>query len=112
MAQQNVCGYFKYGFCKFKEHCRKMHEKKICENSKCEVKKCNLRHPKVCRYFRDYNFCKFGEYCCFKHLEHANNDTIENLVKKNENVLLKLKMVEEKLELLNKDELETNIVID
>jgi len=25
MAQQNVCGYFKYGFCKFKEHCRKMH---------------------------------------------------------------------------------------
>ena len=76
------------------------------------MKKFNLRHPKICRYFRDYNFCKFGEYCCFKHLEHANNDTIENLVKKNENVLLKLKMVEEKLELLNKKELETNMVID
>ena len=38
MAQQNVGGWFKFGFCKFKEHCRKKHVKEKCEDSKCKVK--------------------------------------------------------------------------
>ena len=112
MAQQNVCRFFKYGFYKFEEHCRKMHVKEKCQNSKCEVKNCNLRHPKVCRYFRDYYFCKFGEYCCLKHLQPEHNDTIANLVKENENIKLKLEKVEEKLNLLDKEELETNVLIE
>ena len=112
MAQQNVCRSFKLRFCKFTEHCRKVHVKEKCEDSKCKVKNCKLRHPKVCTFFRDYNFCKFGEFCIFKHLKHAQNDTVENLAIENQEILSKLKNVEEKLELLNKEEFNTKQIIE
>ena len=67
MAEQNVCGFFKFGYCKFRNKCRKMHVSEKCERKTCDIKSCNLRHPKICRYFRDRKFCKFGEWCCFDH---------------------------------------------
>jgi chromosome segregation ATPase len=67
MATQNVCLFNKYGFCKFSDKCRKYHEKNVCENLECEIKTCVLRHPKVCKFFRDLGYCKFSEYCQFKH---------------------------------------------
>ena len=75
MAAQNVCRYFKFGFCKFTDRCRFQHVEEICGNLSCEIKRCNLRHPKVCKFFRDYNRCKFGEWCCFKHI--TNNTEID-----------------------------------
>ena len=75
MAPQNVCRYNKFGHCKFSEVCRLMHVNELCENLECEVTNCNLRHPKICNYFRDYRRCKFGEYCSFRHEEN----TIDNL---------------------------------
>ena len=69
MASQNVCRYFRFGHCKYKERCRLQHVKEFCENQSCEIRSCSLRHPKACKYFRDYNRCKFGEYCDFKHVE-------------------------------------------
>ena len=44
-----------------------MHVSEKCERKSCDIKSCNLRHPKICRYFRDRKFCKFGEWCCFEH---------------------------------------------
>ena len=67
MAQQNVCDFFKYGFCKFKTACKKQHVMEKCVKSDCDIKSCRSRHPRVCRYYRDIGFCKFGEWCLFKH---------------------------------------------
>ena len=50
MATQNVCRYFKFGFCRFKEMCRFMHISEVCENPSCEIKLCNLRHPRICNF--------------------------------------------------------------
>ena len=76
MAAQNVCRYFKFGFCKYLERCQYLHVKESCENNECDVRSCNLRHPRICSYFRDYNRCKFGDWCYFKHVnKNENRDT-------------------------------------
>jgi hypothetical protein len=67
MAQQNVCSFNKYGFCKFRLNCRRQHLMEKCKKMKCDIENCSLRHPQVCRYFRDIGYCKFGEWCLFKH---------------------------------------------
>ena len=77
MATQTVCGFNKFGFCKYQEKCRKFHEKNICKNQKCEVKKCLLRHPKICKFLRDYGYCKFGEWCFFSHKPFEIKNNIE-----------------------------------
>ena len=84
MAQQNVCGHFKFGFCKYKESCRKKHIKEICENSSCVIKICNLRHPKICKFYREFGRCKFTDGCAFKHIVFDNilAKRVDNLEKK------------------------------
>ena len=42
----------------------------MCENQSCEISVCTLRHPKICRYFRDFGRCKFSEWCHFRHVEN------------------------------------------
>ena len=71
---QNVCVFNKYGYCKFKSNCRKQHILEICSNQKCEILRCSLRHPKICRYFRDFGMCKFGEWCLFRHELKVNKE--------------------------------------
>ena len=92
MAQQdqNVCKYNKYGFCKFRTTCRKQHIKKICSKNGCESEKCYLRHPKVCRYYREIGYCKFGEWCLFKHESNVNKK-MEEAIKKAESEIEKHK---------------------
>ena len=65
----------------------------------CEIKKCNLRHPKKCKFFRDYGFCKFGEWCRFD--QKVDIDASEADEKLNE-LREKLKKVENELENNNK----------
>ena len=102
MAQQNVCRYNKYGHCKFAEKCRFMHIDESCENPNCETKKCNLRHPRICSFFRDYKRCKFGEWCSFEHRE----DPVEKLIVKNQETIERVDEIEtllkEKLNLESK----------
>ena len=98
MAAQNVYRYYKFGFCKFSERCRFLHVDEECRNKECEVRSCTLRHPKICKYVRDYNICKFGEWCFFKHI-----NIIENSVDKEE--------IAEKLEKLTKLINEKDILI-
>ena len=92
MATQHVCSFNKFGHCKFQKKCRKMHINDICESLVCDIKVCNLRHPKVCSFYRDYKFCKFTEYCSFSHnVHHSSNDALEKEVKEIEKNLLLLK---------------------
>ena len=71
---QNVCVFNKYGYCKFRLTCRKQHILEICPNQNCEILRCSLRHPKICRYFRDFGMCKFGEWCLFRHELKVNKE--------------------------------------
>ena len=67
MAAYEICTHYKYGYCRYLEKCRKRHVKEKCNNSACDIASCTSRHPKICRYWRDYGFCKFGEYCYYSH---------------------------------------------
>ena len=98
MAAQNVCFFNKYGFCKYSDKCRKYHEKELCEKSDCEIRECSFRHPRVCKYYRDWGFCKFGEWCMFSHKINKNNAVKNDEVKKLER---KLKDIELELEKQN-----------
>ena len=67
---ENVCLFFKYGFCKYRETCRQVHYEEICDIVHCESLNCAKRHPKDCRYFSKFKRCKFGSFCLFSH-EHT-----------------------------------------
>ena len=62
MTQAEVCFKFKFGFCKCNRHVTF-----VCDDYKCDVSKCEKRHPKICRYYRDYKRCKFTVGCLYKH---------------------------------------------
>ena len=66
MAAPILCLFNKFGYCKFRETCRKNHINKICDESSCEINACKERHPRICRYFQNYGRCKFSP-CAFKH---------------------------------------------
>ena len=53
-----------------------------------------MRHPKTCKYFREYRRCKFGEYCYFDHKETHS----ELLEKKVNDIIVKVDNLEKKLE--------------
>ena len=102
MATQNVCSFNKYGFCKFQERCRKHHEKNLCERVTCVVKECILRHPKFCKFLRDYGYCIFGQWCYFSHKltimnYNADNTEIKELKDKLEHVNNKIQKFEDKI---------------
>ena len=62
-----VCQHFKFGYFKFGDTCFKKHVKDICENDNCDKEQCELRHPKLCSYYNQFNYCKFRSYCCYSH---------------------------------------------
>ena len=78
-------------------NCFRKHENEECQNVHCAVRDCSFRHPRICRYFRDYRNCKFGDYCKFKHeaSENVNDQEITNI---------KRKLEELKCEIVTKDE--------
>ena len=117
MAAQTVCSFFKFGYCKHKDMCRKRHVTEICETSSCEVFTCMLRHPKICKYFRNYGMCKFDP-CMFSHkindTAHKNIevklddncikiDNLEKIISEKDDVIHKLSMkIEENSEEIQK----------
>ena len=81
IISENVCKHNKYGYCKFQEKCRFQHVKQICPRKDCEIEKCSLRHPRECRYYREYSRCKFGSFCFYHHKDGdkvSENREIEN----------------------------------
>ena len=96
MANKVLCLFNKYGFCKYLDKCRKKHNKEICDNPDCEVDKCVKRHPKTCRYYKEYERCKFGDYCSFKHSKSETN--VNNaIVKELEIVKERLRVTEDNI---------------
>ena len=117
---QNVCRYFKFGYCKFGEKCRNLHiEEKCCDNQ-CEIVNCDKRHPKPCNFYRDYGRCKYLQYCKYEHVQQGNNiiteeykikiDNLEKIVVEKDSLIRKLiKETEENKEKLNVFEKDLNI---
>ena len=64
-----ICLYSKYGFCKYKESCRKQNIKEVCDIIKTcrNLKCCSKRHPRVCKKFTVDNYCQFGNDCSYFH---------------------------------------------
>ena len=92
--------------------CRMMHITEICSNPLCEIKSCNLRHPKVCKYFRDYKRCKFGEWCYFAHSNNNNIDDLENAMnEKCEDLKAQVEQIELKIEALEIKEMEIILIL-
>ena len=93
MATQSVCSFYKFGFCKFQEVCRRQHLKEICVAAACDGKKCIQRHPKVCKFLRNYGYCKFGEWCLFSHIVKKDPE-VEKLKAENKEIKKKLEELE------------------
>ena len=84
-------------------------------NEKCEndISACSKRHPKVCKYYREYNRCKFSDRCVYAHVVKDND--LENLKLENERILQKIceleKVIVEKCENQNKNCLEQKLEV-
>ena len=111
MATQNVCKFFKFGYCKHREFCRRHHEKKICETPECDISKCIFRHPKPCKYFRDYGQCKFDP-CMFLHVEHVKDSQIDQLKQENETILKDIANLKTTIKDLDDKKLKSQDIID
>ena len=99
MATQNsppVCSYFKFGYCKHKEHCRKNHVNELFDKMECDISNCNLRHPKICKFYGEYRKCKFDP-CMFRHVDQANDTDIQSLKKQNVKLLSSIEIIENDL---------------
>ena len=73
---QDICRKNKFGFCKYGDKCRYRHNNVVCVDNNCNIFDCDKRHPKICRYKRDYGMCKFLTYCKYSH--EKQNDVSEN----------------------------------
>ena len=119
--EEEVCMFGKFGFCKFKEVCKRKHFTNVCESlSRCtNIKTCQKIHPKACRRFKTGNQCKFKEDCAYDHTR-KNHDEEKNNLKEKVDLLEKLvneitnkvesKLIEhlEKVDLLEKTVNELN----
>ena len=99
MATQNVCKFNKFGYCRYKDACRNLHRNEICQNSSCEIKGCNLRHPRECRYYREYRRCKFDP-CKFTHIDNV-SENFDQIRKIKDNIDVKIAEIDDKINKLN-----------
>ena len=76
----SLCKFNQIGFCKFREHSRKMHENTICEKAgECTEENCIKRHSKICKNYIKDNKCRFNNKCAYHHKENENNQEQINL---------------------------------
>ena len=70
--EDQVCTFFKFGFCRYKERCQRMHLEETCPDLKeCQnTKLCMKRHPKVCKMVKLNKVCKFGQDCAYHHVSN------------------------------------------
>ena len=103
MAQQTVCRFFKFGYCKHLEKCRNMHVKEKCEKVSCEILNCDLRHPRKCKFFSEYRKCRFGEWCAFEHAEDEKDEGLKHKISEFERKMETLeKMIMDKDDIIEK----------
>ena len=73
----SICNFFKFGFCRYGLTCRRKHVVEVCSDASCMIENCEKRHPRVCKYYREYRRCKFGEFCCYKHILESESQILE-----------------------------------
>ena len=73
-----ACMYSKFGFCKFKDQCKRIHFKGKCEDAGgCKgVKVFPKRHPKLCKRYLTNGGCRFGSECSYQHAAKAENPNV------------------------------------
>ena len=64
---KNVCKRNKFGYCFFGDKCRNLHVNVICVVKNCDMIVCEKRHPRSCKFYRDYGRCKFVDFCKYNH---------------------------------------------
>ena len=101
MATQNVCKYNKFGYCRYRETCRNLHIDEICENKTCDITTCRQRHPRECRYYREYFRCKFDP--CITKMEDEINDLRRKDESEERNSLKKKNILQRLVDLENKN---------
>ena len=67
--EDEIGQYSKYGFCKFKESCKRKHFSEDCKGlSNChQVKSCPGRHPNPSKRFAS-GYCRFQNKCSYSHV--------------------------------------------
>ena len=82
--EEGVCMYNKYGFCKFRDTCKRKHYEEHCEDSSgcCGPKMCQKRHPRPCKRYNTEKGCKFGGVCAYQHKIESINGPENDLEKK------------------------------
>ena len=98
MANEVLCLFNKFGYCRYLETCRKKHTKDICDIPQCEVNICSKRHPRTCRYYEEYGRCKFGDDCSYKHNKSETNSEIGKELEKVKDKIRLLESIVEKKE--------------
>ena len=92
-----VCAFFKTGYCKFRENCRKRHVQDTCILTGCDGT-CDERHPRICRYHSLYGTCKFNSHCAYLHKRPYDSE-IEDLRRKlnavQQEVVILVKLIED-----------------
>ena len=90
--------YWKFGFCKFKDDCKKIHVKAECKDlSNCQqIKSCRKIHLKQCKLFKSGDSCRFKKGCAYNHQESKSDEKQDGLQEKVSNLERKV------LEMTNK----------
>ena len=88
--------------CTYKNMCRSRHVMTVCDAETCDVRKCELRHPKICRFFREYGRCKFNP-CSYQHEVHwkdsrLSKEITDKLEKKDREIRELRNLIERKME--------------
>ena len=100
---REICLFYKFGFCRNGDKCKKSHLTEVCNKRECDYKKCDKRHPRPCKYQLQRGFCKFDSKCSYSHrlpkMYEDQNMKIEALERQindqNETIKdLKIKMIE------------------
>ena len=103
-----VCQFGKFGFCKFKESCKRKHYSEVCESlSMCtNIKECPKRHPKMCRRLNSENKCRFKEECAYNHKRIKPNEDVNVLKDKVDILENTVKELTKKVEVQNLEQME------
>ena len=109
MANQSVCSWYKYGYCRHREGCRKRNVKENCEERTCDIYSCIKRHPKTCTFYWNYGRCKFNP-CAFLHKDNAEN--VESIKEENKRIALKLLAIDKELKELEIKAKVSEFIID
>ena len=116
MENDEVCLYSKFGYCKFKEKCKRKHFQQECDNLQdcSRIQDCDKRHPKICKKYGSENVCSFKCDCAYLHKKSAGckeRDLLKDKVASLENtvseLMIKLNIFEDELKKIKKDKVIT-----